>query len=94
MKERELGKYEKALARVLREKVKSEELRQDSYVCMMLALIVDREDPEENCKELYEFLQKNPDATIEDIWEKQNEILGVYIDEEDFNTPYYDDEEE
>jgi len=77
MKERELGKYEKALARVLKDK-----LEEASYVSTMFALIVEQEDSEENCKELYDYVQKNPDADFFEIRGKQNEILGIYIDED------------
>lgn len=72
MKERELSKYEALLIPILREKLKEE-----SFIGTMLALVVDQEDWDDNCKQMYEFLQEHPDATHEEIRDKQDKILGI-----------------
>ena len=72
------GKYEKLLANVLRDK-----LEKESFIGTMLALVVNQEEPEKNCKELYEYLQQKQNVTYDEIYEKTDEILGIYIDEDD-----------
>lgn len=82
-KHREIGKYENALIKLLRERVLRGTLEKEIFIGEMLALTVNQEDPEENCKEMYEYLQQNKNATTEDICSKVSEIKGIYIDEDD-----------
>lgn len=83
VKHREIGKYENALIKLLRDKVLSGVLEKDSFIGTMLALTVNQEDPEENCKEMYDFLKKYPNAKYDDIWDKTHDILGIIIDDDD-----------
>ena len=73
------GKYEKLLAEILRER-----LSKDDFIGTLLMLIVNQESHEDNCKELYEFLKKNPNASHDDVMEKADEIVGIYIDDYDY----------
>lgn len=84
----QLDKYAKLLAGTLCHK-----LDEDSYICTMLALMQDKEDSEKNCKELYEYMQNNPDANYDAIMDKSFDIQGIYIDEDDDTLPYYDEED-
>ena len=53
------------------------EMRDDEYVCTMLALTVDQEDVDGNCQQMIDFLESNPNATKVEIFEKEDEILGI-----------------
>lgn len=84
-KHREIGKYENALIKLLRDKVSSGIIEKDVFIGEMLALTVNQEKPEENCKELYDFLLQNKNATSVDICDKVDSIIGIYIDDDDEN---------
>lgn len=54
-----------------------------SFVSTMLALTINQDNPDENYQEMLDYLKKHPNATFDDIRDKQDEILGVFIDDED-----------
>ena len=61
-------------------------LTDDEYVCTMLALYVNQEDPDRNYQQMIGFLEANPNATKEEIFDKEDEILGIedpFPDEDD-----------
>lgn len=53
------------------------DLDDDDYVGIMLALTVDQEDIDGNCQQMIDFLESNPNATYEEIFDKEDEILGI-----------------
>lgn len=72
---------EKQLSDILLERISDT----DDYVCIMLCLEYEQENPDENYWGMIRFLEEYPNATVEDIYDKLDEIMGIgdpFADEE------------
>ena len=69
----DFSETEKELINMLRNIIHDE----DSFVGNMLALTVNQEDSDGNCRQLIDFLKENPKATYDDVMQKVDEILGI-----------------
>ncbi len=49
----------------------------DAYVGTMLMLIVDQQEPDNNCRQMIEFLNQNPNAGYDEVMEKADLIVGI-----------------
>ncbi|MDE6474769.1 MAG: hypothetical protein K2L70_06690 [Clostridia bacterium] len=70
----EFSEAEKELINIMR----NIEMEEDSFVGIMLALTVNQDDPDGNCRQMSEYLKANPDATYDDVKVKEYEILDLY----------------
>ncbi|MDE6474770.1 MAG: hypothetical protein K2L70_06695 [Clostridia bacterium] len=69
----EFSEAEKELINIMR----NIEMEEDSFVGNMLALTVNQDDPDGNCRQMTEFLKNNPNAAYDDIMRKVDEIIGI-----------------
>ncbi len=60
-------------AKLIRRIIKDDE----TYVGTMLMLIVDQQDPDNNCRQMVDFLNQNPNADYDEIMEKADLIVGI-----------------
>lgn len=76
-----LTTMQKELAAILREKLNDD----DAYIGTMLALISNQPSPDDNCRELLEFIRENPQVGYDEILLKSDEIIGI-------EDPFADDD--
>ena len=69
----EFSEAEKELINIMR----NIEMEEDSFVGNMLALTVNQDDPDGNCRQMTEYLKNNPNATYDDVMRKVDEIIGI-----------------
>lgn len=72
-----IKEWEKELSLAL----KKTDLEKEDSLAILLFLARGNENGESNCNQMIEFLKNNP--TVEEIEEKVDEILGIYIEDEE-----------